>query len=294
MDKEEIDNFRKAGAISKQVVDYARGLAKPGMKLLELAERIEDKIIELGGKPAFPVNLSINDVAAHYTPSYDDENIAQGLLKVDIGVHIEGCVADTAFSVDFEDSGENRKLIEASQDALSKALEKIGKGFILADVGKIIQEAIVKHGFSPIINLSGHEIIPYIIHAGLTIPNVNNGNNFALEEGVYAIEPFATTGAGSVYEGRASGIYALENKKPMRDSIARQILKYIEEEYSTLPFCSRWIVKKFGTRGLIALQQMQSQGVLHQYPQLVEKNHGKVSQAEKTVIISNDGVEVIN
>lgn len=294
MDKQELANFRKAGEIARQAFSYAKEIVKPGMKLLEIAEKIEEKIIMLGGKPAFPVNLSMNDVAAHYTPSYDDQSVASGLLKVDIGVHIEGCVADGALSFDLEGSEEHKKLIQASQEALDEALRIVRKGITLGEIGRVIQERIVKHGFSPISNLSGHEILPYEVHAGLTIPNIDTGSTVALDDGVYAIEPFVTPGAGSVYEGRPSGIYQFKRKKPVRDPLGREILHYIEEEYSTLPFCSRWIVKKFGVRALLALSQMEQQGILHHYTQLVEKHHGKVSQTEKTILITKDGVEVLN
>ncbi len=294
MDQEETANFRKAGQILKEVMEYARGLVKPEMKLLEIAEKIEEKIIKLGGKPAFPVNLSMNDIAAHYTSAYDDQSLARGLLKVDVGVHVEGCVADGAFSMDLEESEENTRLIEASQKALVAALQVVRRNVTLGEIGRVIQKEIVSCGFSPITNLSGHEILPYEVHAGLTIPNVDTGSEMILDEGVYAIEPFATTGAGSVYEGKPSGIYQLKKSRPVRDPLAREILKYIEEEYLTLPFCSRWIVKKFGMRALLALSQMEQQGIMHHYRQLIEKGHGKVSQAEKTILITKNGVEIIN
>src|SRR3989304_3159521 len=124
MDKEKI---LKAGKIASETKKYARVIAKKGMPLLELAEKIEAKIIELGGKLAFPVNLSIDDVAAHYTPSHDDKAVAHGLLKIDLGVHIDGWIADTAISVDLENNEENKKLIQASKDALENAIKLVSK-----------------------------------------------------------------------------------------------------------------------------------------------------------------------
>ena len=124
MQPEEIECLKKAGAIAKQAVAYAKELIKPDMLLLEIAEQIESKIDELGGKPAFPVNLSIDNIAAHYTPSWNDSSISRGLLKVDIGVQVDGYIADTAFSIDLENSEENKKLIEAAEAALEKASEK--------------------------------------------------------------------------------------------------------------------------------------------------------------------------
>jgi methionyl aminopeptidase len=258
--------------------------------LLEIAEKIESEIFKLGAKPAFPVNLSIDEIAAHYTPSYDDKSIAHGLLKVDFGVQIDGWVADTAFSLDLENNEENKKMIKASEQALDKAIHLIKntKNITLSEIGKKIEETIESHGFSPIINLSGHEMKQYDLHAGITIPNIDNKNSSIIKKGLYAIEPFATSGSGRVYEGKSSGIYFLLNNKNVRSQTAREILKFIEEEYSSLPFCSRWIVKKHGTKALFALKQLEENGNLHNFPQLVEASKEKVSQAENTILIEDE------
>jgi len=293
MNQEELDNYRKAGNIAKQVKQYARQIIEPGATLLGLAEKIEAKIIELGGKLAFPVNLCIDDIAAHYTPSNDDKTTAEGLLKIDIGIHINGAIADTAFSIDLSNIEENRKLIEASEQALEEAIKTIREGIELWKIGEVIQKKIESYKFSPIRNLCGHSLAEYEIHAGTTIPNCNNSSSNILKEGAYAIEPFATPGHGIVYDGKPSGIFKFEERKAIRDPIARKILDLIEQEYKTLPFCSRWIVNKFGPRSLLALHLLEQAGILNQYPQLIEKSHSKVAQSEHTVILKNNQVEVI-
>jgi methionyl aminopeptidase len=282
------EKILKAGEIGKKVKEYAKSIVKKDMPLLELAEKIESEIIKLGGKPAFPTNLSINEIAAHYTPSHNDETKAEGLLKVDIGVHIDGWIADFAFSVDLENNSENKKLIEASKEALKKGIEKIKEKKSLGEIGKAIQNTIESYEFSPIINLTGHEMNEYELHSGLTIMNIESKDSTKLEQGVYAIEPFATNGIGKIYEGKLSGIYQLINDKNVRSNEAREILNFIIEEYKTLPFCSRWIIKKFGIKSLFALKQLETNGNLHQYPQLIESSKGKVSQAENTVLVSNE------
>jgi methionyl aminopeptidase len=284
------EKILEAGKIAKKVSEYAKSIIKPNMKLLEIAEKIEDKILELGGKPAFPTNLSINDIAAHYTPSYNDDAVSQGLLKVDLGVHVNGYVADMAFSVDLENNEENKKLIEASEKALKNAIEKTRENIEISEVGKTIQETIEDLGFSPIINLSGHEMKQYDLHAGITIPNHDNKSTIQIQKGSYAIEPFATTGSGKVYEGRPSGIYSLINWKNVRSETAREVIEFIEKEYQTLPFCSRWLVKKFGTKALFALKQLEDNDNIHQYPLLIESSHGKVSQAEHTILITKEKI----
>jgi methionyl aminopeptidase len=263
------------------------------MKLIDIAWKIDDKISELGAKPAFPLNLSINEIAAHYTPSYNDDKIAYGLLKVDIGVQIDGYIADTAFTLDLEESEENKKLIEAAEDAVSVSVENFSLGVKMGDIGKKIQETIKKKGFSSIVNLSGHNIERFVVHAGATVPNYNSGQKDVLEEGLYATEPFATNGHGKVRDGGPSGIYKIDRQANVRDAFAREVLAFILEEYKTLPFASRWIWKKFGARGLLALRQLEQAGILYQYPQLVEVSGGKVAQAEHSVLLLEDGTKIV-
>ncbi len=289
MNKEKII---KAGKTAKEVREWIKPQIKKGIPLLEIAEKIESKIIELGGKLAFPTNLSINEIAAHYTPSHDDETLTYGLLKIDFGVHVDGWIADIAFSIDLENSEENKKLIEASEKALENAIKISKKGTPLNELGKTIQETIESCGFSPVINLSGHSMEEYDLHSGITVPNVDDDRGIKMEKGLYAIEPFATSGSGKVHDGKPSGIYMLINEKNVRSPIAREVLKFIEEEYQTLPFCSRWIVKKFGTRGLFGLKQLEDNGNLHQFAQLVESGKEKVSQAEHTIFVDEDKVIV--
>jgi methionyl aminopeptidase len=291
MNKEKI---LKAGRIASEVRKYARTIIKKDVPLLEIAEKIEAKIEGFGGKPAFPVNLSIDNISAHYTPSHDDKTLAHGLLKVDFGVHIGGWIADTAFSIDLEESEENGKLIAAAEQALNKALELIkNKATISTDeIGDIISKTIESYGFSPIINLSGHNMGNYKLHSGITIPNVNDHKKIKFEEGVYAFEPFATTGSGKVHDGKPSEIYELRETKNVRNPISREVLELIKKEYNTLPFCSRWLVKKLGTRALFGLKQLEDNGNLHQFAQLVEVAGSKVSQAEQTILISENEVIV--
>ncbi len=293
MQKEEISKLKKAGEIAKEAKKYAREIIKQGALLLEIAEKIEEKIFSLGAKPAFPVNLSINEIAAHSTPSYNDMEIARGLLKVDIGVHIDGFVADTAISIDLENLEENKKLIESAESALKKAVETISPGKKLREIGIAIEKAILSYSFQPIRNLSGHSISHYNLHSGITIPNHDNFQGYEIEEGVYAIEPFSTSGAGHVINGKPSGIYILEKEGNVRDNFAREVLAHIKEEYKTLPFCSRWLVKKFGSRALIALKRIEEAHLIHHYPQLIEKERKKVAQAEHTIILTKNEKVVI-
>jgi len=280
----------EAGKIAKQIKEYARAIIKKDRPLLEIAEEIENKITELGAKPAFPTNLSINEISAHYTPSYDDKTLARGLLKIDFGVHIGGFIADTAFSLDLENNETNKTLISASEKALENAIKIIDENIPANEIGKTISETIESFGASPIVNLAGHAMKKYDLHAGINIPNIDDKKNILIEKGLYAIEPFATFGNGKVRDGKPSGIYTMINSKNVRSPIAREILEFVEGEYQTLPFCSRWLVKKFGTKALIGLKQLEGNGNLHHFPQLIEISGKPVSQAEHTILIGDEKI----
>lgn len=286
------DKIIEAGKIALKVKTFAKNLIKPGMPLLEIAEKIEQQIKDLKAEPAFPVNLSIDHIAAHYTPTHDDTTTATGLLKVDLGVQIDGWIADTAFSLDLEGNAENEKLIEIAEAALENAKKIIKTGVSTDEIGKEIYRTAVSNHVNPVINLTGHEIDQYDLHAGIAIPNIDDKKNVILKPGIYAIEPFMTLGNGRVHDGKPSGIYFLQDNKNVRSPIAREILTYITEEYGSLPFCSRWLVKEFGTKALLGLKQLEEQGNLHHFPQLIETSKRKVAQAEDTVLLEKDKVIV--
>lgn len=291
--EEEIKNYKEAGRIAAQVVSFGRKFIKPGMPLIEIAEKIEKKIFELGGRPAFPVDVSCNEIAAHYSPLWNDVGVVNGLVKIDFGVAVDGYLVDTAFSLDLSPEQKYKEMINAAENALAEALKTVKKGIATREIGKKIYQVITAAGFSPIRNLSGHELARYKLHAGLTIPNYDNNNTTALKEGAYAIEPFATSGVGLVQEGKPSGVYEFRGRKPVRDSATRKILEFIEEEYKTLPFAARWLVKKFSTRSLLSLRFLEQAGCINQYPQLVEKSRSEVSQAEDSILILKDKILVL-
>lgn len=289
------EKILQAGKIASEVRTYARTLIKKDALLVDIANKIEEKIIQLGGKPAFPTNLSINQVAAHYTPSHNDESKAHGLIKVDFGVHVDGFISDNAFSVDLDDSDENKNLIQATQEALESAIETITPGKFTSEIGEAISSTIQERGFQPIVNLSGHQIEKYNLHAGLSIPNFNDNSEKTISAGLYAIEPFATlkSGSGKIHDKGYSGIYMLVNDKVPRTPLAREILEYILENYNTLPFCSRWLVKEFGTKAILGLKQLEQNHNIHHYKQLVETTNSVVSQAEHSILLTKENKKII-
>ena len=287
MDKNILNKYIKAGQIAKQVKEYGKTLVKEGALALDIAEKIDAKIMELGGKPAFPTDVSINEIAAHYCPVFNDKIVLKkgDLVKLDLGVHIDGYLVDTAISVSVGKIEENEKLIKAANSALKRAVSLIKPGVKVSKAGKAIQEEVSKYGFQIIRNLSGHSIDRWQVHAGLTIPNYDNGDKKELEEGdIIAIEPFPTTGEGIVIEGKNSEIY--EAVKDGNIRACREVLDYIAEEFKTLPFCKRYLIKKFGLlKASLAIKQMLSAGIINEFKILREKGKGKVAQAEHTLIV---------
>jgi methionyl aminopeptidase len=293
--KEEIEDYKKAGKILKEVLDSWKQKIKPGMKLLDIAEQMEKQIIDLGGKPAFPVNLSRNNFAAHYTPKIDDDSVVgeKDVLKVDAGVHVNGRIADAAFTLDF--SGESGKLLEASQEALNNALSLLKPGLPLREIGKEIQETIEGKGFKPIKNLSGHFLGDYLIHTGFSIPNYDNRDEMALEDGmVFAIEPFASNGDGMVREGNITEIYQLAQARNCRNQDAKKIIEKVAEEYLTLPFAERWVAKELSlVRRRMAFKELIDREILRTHPVLKDKDESIVSQAETSVMIVDGEIIVL-
>lgn len=287
---ENLNDWIKAGKIAAEVLNCSKSLVEENSNLLDVCNEIEKKIIGLGGKPAFPVNISINYIAAHYTSSSDDKSVFKNgdMVKIDIGVEVNGFVGDNALTVYLGNEKKYLDLVNASKEALDAAVKIVKPGVKLYEIGIAIHKAIQKYGFSPIKNLSGHGIERYNIHSGVNVPNYDNEDKRELKEGqIIAIEPFATDGKGYVIEGKQSGIYKLVNKKPVRDNNARKVLEFIEKNYKTLPFAKRWIKLPMAN---IALNILGREGIIYQYPQLVEENKGFVSQAEHTILVRDPPV----
>lgn len=287
-------DYIRAGKIARKVCEHIENFIKPKMKLIDIALEIDGKIEELGGESAFPVNLSLNEIAAHYTPEIGDETIARGILKVDLGVCINGYIADTAFSVDLTEDKKFEKMIRLNKKILEEVEKVIRPDFEVREVGEkvfaVLEDFNAREGtdFSVIKSLSGHELERDTIHAGLTFSNYRNENATKIKEMAFAIEPFVTSGVGDIYEGKEGGIYVLQSDRPVRDKESRELLNFIKEKYKTRPFCLRWLEKKGFAKIKFPISNLVKLGILHQYPLLIEKSKSPVSQFEHTFLI-NEG-----
>jgi methionyl aminopeptidase len=270
---------------------------REGMRKIEVCEKAEQLIRQEGGRPAFPCNVSVNDVAAHYTSPPDDPSvIPQGsLVKVDVGVHIDGYIADTAVTVCLQPELEN--LVRTAEEALNTAIRTIQADLSTSKLGSAIQKTIQAYGCKPVSNLTGHQVGRYLIHTGKSIPNISHlmGSKIRLDD-VVAIEPFVTTASagGKVRDGENTTIFRLVKHKSINNPHAMHLLRHVEAEFKTLPFAERWL------KGLVpkehheqAFQELLRSRCLMAYPVFVEVSGNPVAQAEHTVLVKKDGCEVL-
>lgn len=279
--------YIEAGEISKKVKEYMKEIVKKDVLLVEIADKIEAKIKELGGEIAFPTNISIDEIAAHYTPTARDETKASGLIKVDIGVEVGGYIADTAVSFDLTEDKRHSEIIKLNNDALEAALKELKIGSPMKVIGNTIASFVEEKGkgkYKVIRNLTGHGLDKDNIHAGDTVSNLKNENELELEDMAIAIEPFLTEGKGEIFEGKPSEIYIIQDKKTPRDRDARTMLDYILKNYKTKPFCKRWLEKAGLPKPNYCLSLLVKDGIIYNFPVLVEKERKPVSQAEHTVV----------
>ncbi|MCL2549793.1 MAG: type II methionyl aminopeptidase [Methanimicrococcus sp.] len=284
-----LNKYRAAGKIHQQIMKEAREKIKIGMNIYEYARSIDERIIELGGGSAFPINISFNDAAAHDTPLLNDPRIfGADVVKIDVGVHVDGYIADGAMTIDL--SGKHAGLVKASEEALKAAIDTVRAGTTTLQIGAAVEETITSLGFKPVKNLMGHGLAQYTAHAEPSVPNIKSaGAGAELRAGdTIAIEPFATDGIGYVENGGIKEIYSQAKLKPTRIQFVRKVLDQICT-YNGLPFAKRWLDSD---KLDLALIQLERERIITSYPVLIEASGGMVSQAEHTVIVTENGCEV--
>jgi methionyl aminopeptidase len=296
-DEETLKKFRLSGKILRKTREEMRLFVREGMTIIEVCEKTESIIREKGGKPAFPCNVSINEVAAHYTsPPGDTSRIPEkAVVKVDLGVHIDGYVTDTAFTACFNPN--HKRMTEVAELALKTAVENVHGGMAVGKIGGLIENAIKNRGFKPISNLTGHSVGRFLIHAGTSIPNVSQLSLTKVRAGeIYAIEPFVTLpdAEGRVEDGIEKTIFRFVKAKSLKSSHAKRLSKYIEANFKTLPFAERWL------KGVVprekhdeAFRELLKSKTLMAYAVFIEASGKPVTQAEHTVLITEDGCEVL-
>jgi len=290
------DDYFRAGKIAGEVRENVRNTDWTGKTVYEICEHVENEIIKRGAKCAFPVNTSINEVAAHYTAEPNDPLTIKDddLVKIDLGAQINGYIADTAVTVCYNPEFDN--LVQAAELSLSNAMSMIKVGVKSSDVGRTIEKTIKQMGFLPIANLSGHSLDQYTIHAGKSVPNIWSIGSFTFNENqAFACEPFVTTGdgLGFVHEGKIKNIFALSSRKKTKDKEADKMLDYIWQNFNLLPFALRWLTNEWEEKeARNLLEVLVKKKAVHAYPVLVEGNGQRVTQAEHTFIPNETGVTI--
>jgi methionyl aminopeptidase len=292
----QVEDYIKAGKIAAEVRENVRKKNWIGSTVFEICETVESEIIKRGAKCAFPVNTSINEVAAHYTAEPNDQiTISDSdLIKIDLGAQINGYIADTAVTVCYDPQYDN--LVQTAEDALKNAISMIKIGVKASDVGRTIEKTVKQMGFIPIANLSGHSLGQYTIHAGKSIPNIWSIGSFSFSGSeAYACEPFVTTGDGMgfVREGKTRNIFALASRKKTKNQEADELQEYIWSNFNMLPFALRWLVKDWEEeKARTLLEILIKKKVVHAYPILVEASQQRVAQAEHTFIPTENGATI--
>jgi methionyl aminopeptidase len=287
MDKEILEKYVKAGMIAGQARDLAIGMCKPGVRLLDIAEKAEAFIIKSGGRPAFPVNISVNDIAAHYTPMHNDGKVVgeDDLVKIDVGAHIDGYIGDTAATWSAKPHG----LVKAVNRILEDAVSILKPGVTVGEIGTAIEESAEKQGIGRILNLTGHTLDKYVFHGQPSIPNMSNDSDYTFKAGdVIALEPFTCPSNGHVREGGVTEIYRFLQRRPVRLPEARRIIDLGEGEYRSLPFAKRWLYKEISpVKVALAMRQLESVMAVEPYSVLREVSGKPIAQAEHTIVIQD-------
>jgi len=283
----DLENWRRAGKIAGQARELGLRLAQPGTLRRELADRIERFIRDEGAEPAFPTNLSRNAEAAHYTPSETDEErlVAGDVLKVDVGAHIGGAIADTAATIEVGETHRYDRLLRAVREGLEAGVAAVRPGGAVDAVSRAIERAVHDHGFKPVVDLTGHTIESYLLHAGKAIPSVGGFSGETLHEGeVVAIEPFVTNGDGHIEDGPFGNIVRFRKDPGSQDPLLARSF----ERFRTLPFTMRWVTDPAEKAALRSARRL-----LQAYPVFVETGRGWVAQAEHTILVGPEGAEVL-
>ncbi len=298
LNDEVVEHFIRAGKAVKKAKTWIKTAVRSGVKLLDICEGVEKLIERTGCKPAFPCNICINEIAAHYTPpSKSIKTIPENaLVKVDVGAHYNGYIADSALTININSKYE--EMITAVEEALANVIKELEPNIRITKISGIIEKTIKYYGFKPIANLSGHQLAHYKVHTGYIIPNVRSVRNVfnKLKPGhAYAIEPFATTkkGAGEVIGRRGGNILRLVSEKPPKMGAARSLFLEIQRKYKTLPFTKRWFEREGEPKFERAFRYLMERGFLSEYPMMIEIKGEPVAQAEHTVLVMKKEVIVL-
>ncbi|KAI9172578.1 Methionine aminopeptidase 2 [Paramyrothecium foliicola] len=314
-----LSDYRQAAETHRQVRQWAQRTIKPGQTLLEIADGIENSVRRLLGHDGiaegdakiagmgFPLGLNLDEIAAHFCPNTGNKTVLQqsNVMKIDIGVHVNGRIVDSAFTMSFDPKYDN--LLAAVKDAANTGIREAGIDVRLGELGGYIQETMESYeceidgktyAIKPIRNIAGHNILPYSIHGTKSVPSIKTDDTTKMEEGdVFAIEPFGSTGNGRVYDQGEVSHYALRGDAPAADlrlASAKSVLSSIKKNFGTLPFCRRYLERVGQEKYLLGLNTLVKSGIVEDYPPLVDKKGSYTAQFEHTILLRPTVKEVIS
>ncbi len=297
------EKYEKSGQILAKTLEFAESIIKPGMKLLDIAEQTEEYIRKHKALPAFPLNISINEIAAHYSPTIQDVSVIpeKSIVKIDCGVSVDGYLTDAARTIVLDKKWKPMK--DLARKALNDALDIVKVNESVFKVGEIVQKTIEKEGFKPIVNLSGHSLSHYSLHDGISIPNYSvskeaRDSSHVFKAGnAYAIEPFVTSGIGRVVDTEQETIFRhyREIDASVLPNQIREIYRYIDENFHGLPFSWRWVYNAGFSKEKIHKTKLSllKRNIVHGYPVLVEATDSPVTQEEETIFINEDKITIL-
>lgn len=287
-------NFIHAGRLAGQVRAFGKDLIKSGVSYNEVIAKIREKINQLGAIPAFPPQIALNDVAAHFLPDPDQDLIfSNEVIKLDVGICYQGAIGDCAVTVDL--SGKHQHLIDAAEAALLAAEQSLHVGQPIREIGGIIESTIGSFGLKPVKNLSGHGLGQYRVHTSPTIPNYLDKSTAFIKPGMtFAIEPFATNGKGLIYDAGNPTIFSFNRECRLKTELAKSILKKIQA-LPTLPFAIHDLIDQELplVKVKAALSELLKSGAIEGYAPLIDEAHGMVAQAENSVLVDENGMVFI-
>jgi methionyl aminopeptidase len=287
--------LRRAGRVAAEVRRLGARRIVPGVRLRDVCEEVEDEIARRGAAPAFPVQTSRNEIAAHYCPAPDEETVYADadLAKLDIGVHVDGWVVDTAVTVNVGGHPAQAVFVDAVEAALAAAIETAHAGISVLALSTTIEGTLRAHRVQPMRNLCGHGVGRYLVHTPPAIPNSPDGSDLVLPlHSVIAIEPFATAGHGLVSERGTAEVFRVDPARASFDRVDPALAARLSD-FRGLPFARRQLREFPGELVNRTLDTLRQQGHLTSYPPLVERGGRPVAQAEHTVYLGPDGAEVL-
>jgi len=296
-----IQSLQKAASIHKQVRCELYPMLKPGVKLIDLANFVEKRTVELSNPKnslnngiGFPVGLSINSCAAHYHPYVNDDTIIKNndIVKVDFGVEVHGWIIDSAFTIYFDEKHD--KLANAVKEATNLGIKNAGIDVDINDWAKSIQEVMESYDVHPIRNLGGHNILKGLIHGDFFLPSYPGQTltHKRFKEGVFAIETFGSTGTDIALNNGEAAIYRVNpyHEPVLKLDSSRKFLGKIKNCFKTLPFSTRFI--NFQSNPKTQLNILSNNKNLIDYPPLTVK-HGDTAQYEHTIYLDNNGKKIV-